>query len=138
MQVIALSIEVGILSQTGKLEAFIADVSRLPNQHSIASTLILYLRPMTDTALSGRPDTGMRFLLGWKVRASDRMFIPLDQIGGFTILDAKFLVEKLWNCRKNFFEASQWAAERIPGWSRLILVMWQSFTQHSSERVSER
>ncbi|KAF8599187.1 hypothetical protein BDV93DRAFT_609435 [Ceratobasidium sp. AG-I] len=129
LQVIALSIEVGILSQTGKLEAFIADVSNLPSQDSIARTLVTYLDPLTDTALKGREPIDMFFLLGLKVRSSDAKFVALHQIGGVTVVEAEFLVEILWDSRENFFEAAQWAVGYVPGWSRLILVIWQSFVQ---------
>ncbi|KAF8599186.1 hypothetical protein BDV93DRAFT_592123 [Ceratobasidium sp. AG-I] len=138
LQVMALSVEVGILSQTQRLEAFIADVSKLPSQHTIARTLMKYLDPMTHTALSGKKGTDMCFLLGWEVRASDERFVALHQLGGVTIVDARFLVEILWDSRKDFLHAVQRAAGYVPGWSRLILVIWQSFIQHAYGNVPEK
>lgn len=137
LEVIALAIEVGILSQTGRLNAFIADVSSLPRQQSIASTLQVYLDPIAVTALSGREGTDMFFLLGLKIRSSDQKFVALHQIGGITVVEAEFLVESLWDSRENFFQAAQWAVGQIPGWSRLILVIWQTFV-HQFRKTPER
>lgn len=134
----ALAIEVGILWQTAKLEAFIAEVSSLRRQQPIASALREYLDPMTHAALSARKGSDMCFLMGWNVRSSDQRFVALHQIGGFTIVDARFLLEKLWDSRKNFLQAAQWVAGYTPGWSRLILVIWQAFFQHAYGNVLEK
>lgn len=79
----------------------------------------------------------MFFLLGLKVRSSDQRIVALDQIGGITVVEAEFLVESLSDSRKNFSQAAQWATRHIPGWSRLILAIWQSFVQQS-RKMPER
>ncbi|KAF8599193.1 hypothetical protein BDV93DRAFT_511898 [Ceratobasidium sp. AG-I] len=112
-EIIALSIEIGILAQTGKLNLFVAEVSCLPE------------------ALRGREESGMGFLLGWELREVDGRRICLPQLGGITIDDAKFLIEQLWSCRASFLQMARLVAGRTPGWARLILVLWQTVLQHS-------
>ncbi|KAG8751103.1 hypothetical protein FRC11_009721, partial [Ceratobasidium sp. 423] len=67
------------------------------------------------------------WLLGWyDYKIAGRSWTScLRQIGGFTIDDAKFLVEQIWSARADFLPVAMAAGRRFYGWGSLMHVMWR-------------
>ncbi|CAE6448073.1 unnamed protein product [Rhizoctonia solani] len=97
-QTIVLSIQIAILLQTEQLDSFLATITNQPHGSSICSLLC-------DRVLQAEIDAGFgpqrrqtTWLLGWYEDeiAGRKCTSCLQQIGGFTINDTKFLVEQTW------------------------------------------
>ncbi|KAG8684962.1 hypothetical protein FRC11_011356, partial [Ceratobasidium sp. 423] len=75
----------------------------------------------------GAQRRGTTWLLGWyddEIAGRSRISC-LRQIGGFTINDAKLLVEQTWSARADFLLVAMAAGRRLYGWGSLMHVIWR-------------
>jgi hypothetical protein len=119
-----------MLSQTEQLKSFLSEISKQPTQQSILAILQARIFQLEHKAMFGAQKRGAVWLLGWYEDAATGRLTCLPQIGGCTIVDAKFLIERMWSARANFLRAAKWAAITFPGWSGLLFVVWDTLVKN--------
>ncbi|KAG8750238.1 hypothetical protein FRC11_010612 [Ceratobasidium sp. 423] len=121
LHVMSLAIQVAKLAQTGRIGAFLEKMHRLVANDSIRQTLNDHIRTIEDDVTSRRNSF---WPLEWRFDPIVGQKVCLKEIGGCTVSDALFLIEQLWESRKEFLYASAWGVAHFPGWSGLLHMLW--------------
>lgn len=130
LQVIALSIQVAVLAQTNQLQSFLSTISQQPPTQSIYPKLRSHVRQLERQAMFGPNKRSINWLLGWHQDETTGQLVCLPQMGGCTIIEAKFLVERMWSARAEFLRAAEWAAIIFPGWGSFLHTLWNVIMQN--------
>ncbi|CAE6510098.1 unnamed protein product, partial [Rhizoctonia solani] len=125
-QTIVLSTRIAILLQTEQLDSFLATITNQRHGSSIFSLLCDRVLQAEIDAAFGPQRRGTMWLLGWYGNeiAGQKRTCCLENIGGFTISDAKFLVEQTWLARADFPSVATVAEQRLYGWGSFLHVVW--------------
>lgn len=119
-----------MLSQTNELQPLLATVPEQPVDRSISGVLHSRICHIERHAMYGSQKYSLAWLFGWYTDDKTDQLSCLPQMGGCTILDAKFLVEKLWDARAQFLRAARWAAMIFPKWSSFLHVIWHTLSEN--------
>jgi hypothetical protein len=132
LQVMALSVQVAMLSQTGQLKPFLSAIASQPiaSSQSICPMLHAHIRHLETQAMTNSQQLPITWLLGWHRDTITGRLTCLPQMGGCTIVDAKFLIERMWSARAQFLHAARWAAAIFPGWASLLHIIWNTLVQN--------
>ncbi|CEL60214.1 hypothetical protein RSOLAG1IB_09452 [Rhizoctonia solani AG-1 IB] len=121
LHVMSLAIQMAKLAQTGRTGGFLEKMENLTTNDSIRHTLTHYIRTVEDDTTQLRRSF---WPLEWRQGPIPGQKVCLKEIGGCTVSDALFLIEQLWESRKEFLYASAWGAAHFPGWSGLLHMLW--------------
>ncbi|KAH7325202.1 hypothetical protein B0J17DRAFT_682634 [Rhizoctonia solani] len=129
-QVMNLSIEVAKLAQVNSLPKFVQSVdrsSRGTRDKIIAEDLAVYVRKWESREFvpHGELLLPATKLLGWHINSSTGLATALSRIGGFTILDAVFLMVEIWKDRGKFLKCLRSAVQLqdYAGWCGILHLM---------------
>ncbi|CAE6480117.1 unnamed protein product [Rhizoctonia solani] len=121
-QTIVLSTQVAILLQTEQLDSVLTTMANQPPDSSVFPLLCGRILQAEMNARFGPRRRGTTWLLGWydDELVGRQWKSCLKQTGGFTIHDAKFLVEQTWSARADFLTVATVAEKRYYGWGSFL------------------
>ncbi|CAE6531037.1 unnamed protein product [Rhizoctonia solani] len=129
-QLMNLSIEVAKLAQVNALPKFLhilKSSSRGTRDKAITEELAVHVREWEAKEFTpgGQFLLPASNLLGWGIDPPTRMPTALPGIGGFTILDTVFLMEKIWESRGKFLRCLRSALrlQNYAGWCGIFHLM---------------
>lgn len=115
----------GVLIETNVLEDFISSPQPMPRKRALHALTYLTARANQEVQYSILvPDDIMTFFFAFgKSKDVENTYLP--SVGGISLEDISFLINNIWDDRKNFLNV-QSLMDTAPGWTLTMWFFWLS------------
>ncbi|CAE6396831.1 unnamed protein product [Rhizoctonia solani] len=133
VKVIALFVQVGLLSRSGYINRLVELVALRHAQHSIFSAFTTTVYSLMVSLMEDQLDYGpsaRHELFGWDKGSASGAETCLPEIGGCTADQIQLLLAQLWNCRAGFLSCGSRGEETLfPGFGGFLCWIWRGVAQ---------